>query len=215
MKYYIGIMALLLFASCDQNKNRVVEIETEYGNMKFELFNETPQHRDNFIKLAKEGFYDDLLFHRVINRFMIQGGDPQSKDAAPDQNLGGGGPGYKIPAEIGRKHFKGALSAARQGDRVNPEMQSSGSQFYIVQGTPVNDAMLNQIEQTNNVQYTEEERAKYKEVGGTPNLDGKYTVFGQIIEGEEIIDKIATVETSKNPRDRPVKDIKMKVKVVR
>jgi cyclophilin family peptidyl-prolyl cis-trans isomerase len=160
-------------------------IHTEFGDMKGILYNETPKHRDNFVKLAKSGFYDGLLFHRVIMGFMIQGGDPQSKNAKAGQRLGGGDPGYTIPAEFNAalKHKRGALAAARTGDEVNPSKASSGSQFYIVQPEK-----------------------------GTHFLDMNYTVFGEITEGLDVIDKIASAP--KDQGDRPLKDIKMTVKIV-
>lgn len=184
-------------------------IETDYGNMKVKLYDSTPQHRDNFKKLVSDGFYDDLLFHRVINGFMIQGGDPDSKGAGPQVRLGGGGPGYRVPAEIGAYHFKGALSAARQSDAVNPEKQSSGSQFYIVQGKPTGKSQLDNMARQKGITYSPEDIAKYAEMGGTPFLDNDYTVFGEVVEGIEVIDKIANVKTA--PGDRPVKDVKMKI----
>lgn len=160
-------------------------IHTDYGDMKGILYNETPKHRDNFVKLAKSGFYDGLLFHRVINGFMIQGGDPTSKNAKPGQRLGGGDPGYTIPAEFNPnlKHKRGALAAARTGDEVNPTKASSGSQFYIVQPEK-----------------------------GTHFLDMNYTVFGEVTDGFDVIDKISLAQ--KDQSDRPVKDIKMTVKIV-
>lgn len=209
-KLILFLFVVLALSACNTDKNRKVEIQTDYGNMTVELFNSTPKHRDNFVKLVKEGFYDDLLFHRIINNFMIQGGDPESKDASPDQPLGNGGPGYRLQAEIGEKHFKGRLAAARTGDSVNPKRESSGSQFYIVDGTPSNDATLDQFAQQNGVTYTKEDRDIYKSVGGTPFLDGQYTVFGQVTEGLDVVDKIAQVQTKK-PGDRPVEDVKMKI----
>jgi cyclophilin family peptidyl-prolyl cis-trans isomerase len=160
-------------------------IHTEFGDMKGILYNETPKHRDNFVKLAKSGFYDGLLFHRVIMGFMIQGGDPTSKTAKAGQRLGGGDPGYTIPAEFNPalKHKRGALAAARTGDDVNPTKASSGSQFYIVQPEK-----------------------------GTHFLDMNYTVFGEITDGFDVIDKIASAP--KDAGDRPLKDIKMTVKIV-
>ena len=142
----VAFLALTLQISAQSSRSRVI-IETDSGNMVVELYNETPQHRDNFLKLAKEGFYNGTTFHRVIKDFMIQGGDPNSKIPGA-QNLGSGGPGYTVPAEIKPEfiHKKGALSAARQGDNVNPERRSSGSQFYVVQGTPQNPALLRQME---------------------------------------------------------------------
>ena len=199
----------LLFSACDQQKK--VVIETEYGNMTAVLYDETPQHRDNFIKLANEGFFDDLLFHRVIPGFMIQGGDPDSKGAAPGQRLGMGGPGYTIPAEFVDQHIhlKGALSAARQPDAVNPQKASSGSQFYVVQGQPVQAALLDGPFASKN--HTAEQKQAYQQVGGTPQLDRDYTVFGMVIEGFDVIDKIAAVQ--KDGNNRPIQDVKMKVRV--
>ncbi len=206
------LFCALVMSSCGGNENRKVEIQTEFGNMTVELFNSTPAHRDNFIKLASEGFYDDLLFHRVIGGFMIQGGDPNSKGAPAGQALGTGGPGYKIDKEIGEKHYKGRLSAARQGDAANPERQSSGSQFYIVQGRPTSRELVQAAADRNGTIYTEEDMKIYESVGGTPNLDNEYTVFGQVTEGLEVIDKIAAQQT--DGRNRPLKDVAMKVVVL-
>ena len=196
----------------DAQKKYYVQIETSYGNMTVELFNETPKHRDNFIKLVNEGFYDDLLFHRVINNFMIQGGDPNSRNAKPGQMLGNGTLGYTIPAEFvpGLIHRKGALAAARQGDAVNPTKASSSCQFYIVQGNvwPLErlQMMANQMGRTLDQRQIE----AYTTVGGTPHLDYDYTVFGQVIEGLDVIDKIAAVKCDRG--DRPVEDVKMKIR---
>ncbi len=200
----------LLFSACDSRKK--VIIETEYGNMTAVLYDETPQHRDNFIKLANEGFFDDLLFHRVIQGFMIQGGDPDSKGAASGQRLGMGGPGYTIPAEFVDQHvhLKGALSAARTGGPQNPEKESSGSQFYVVQGRPVPAAQLDSPMFASK-NYTDEQKQAYQQIGGTPQLDRDYTVFGMVVEGLEVIDKIAAVQKDRN--DRPIQDVKMKVRV--
>ena len=270
-KVVVPLMIVLLVSltSFETEKAAIVEIKTSYGTMKFRLFNETPQHRDNFIKLASQGFYDSTLFHRVINSFMIQGGDPESKGASPEQKLGNGGPGYTIPAEIDRRfiHKKGALAAARQGDQVNPEKRSSGSQFYIVQGRkytasdmerfqqrniqvrkqqlmneffqkPENSAYLNRLKEArqnqnqeamdslikeieplinneyeqNPVEYRPDQLKAYEELGGTPHLDGGYTIFGEIIEGMEVLDAIANAPTQ--PGDRPVVDIPMTVRVL-
>ncbi len=158
----------------------VFELITSEGTMIIKLYKETPQHRDNFVKLASQRYYDNLLFHRVINGFMIQAGDPDSRGAAANQRLGSGGPGYTVPAEINPalKHKKGALAAARTGDSVNPERASSGSQFYIVQSAQA-----------------------------CAQLDGSYTVYGEVIEGLDVIDKIANVATG--TADRPVKDVKI------
>ena len=212
MKTYLILLVFgiaLAISSCGSS-DKYVMIETEFGNMKVLLYNETPLHRDNMIKLAKEGFYDDLLFHRVIPGFMVQGGDPASKDAPPAKRLGGGGPGYRIDAEIGLPHIKGTIAAARDG---NPEKRSSGSQFYLVQGRKQVDAQLDAIEQKNGFTYNEEQRRLYKELGGVPSLDGEYTVFGEVVEGIEVIDKIAAVETA--PGDRPVEDVKMKIRITK
>ncbi len=213
MRYVCLLLLTGLFFSCQKSEKLTKAlIETEYGNMTVELYNSTPIHRDNFIKLANEGFYDDLLFHRVINNFMIQGGDPESRNAPPNKRLGAGGPGYQLDAEIGALHYKGALSAARQGDAVNPQKKSSGSQFYIVHGQKLSDDQIQAMSQQNGMAYTPEQSEKYKTIGGTPFLDNNYTVFGRVIEGLEVIDKIATVQTA--PGDRPVQDVKMKVSII-
>lgn len=191
----------------------LIEIETEFGTMTAELYNSTPKHRDNFIKLAEEGYFNDLLFHRVINGFMIQGGDPDSRNAPAGKQLGMGGPSYQIPAEFvdTLAHIKGALAAARTN---NPEKKSSGSQFYIVQGGgPMKEEMLNQIEMQKGFHYTPEQRKEYLELGGTPFLDRDYTVFGRVIKGLDVLDKIAAVKTA--PGDRPVQDVKMKMRVIK
>lgn len=192
----------------------LIEITTDYGVMMAELYDATPQHRDNFLKLAGEGYYDGLLFHRVIDGFMIQGGDPNSRNAAPGVALGSGGPGYMVPAEFVDSliHIRGAIAAARTGDGVNPERKSSGSQFYIVQGSPVDNSMLDMLEKRKGFKYTPEQRAAYLEQGGTPFLDRDYTVFGRVISGLDVIDKIARVQ--KDARDRPKEDVKMTIKVI-
>lgn len=248
-----------------KEKENLVKIECEYGTMVVRLYDDTPQHRDNFLKLVKEGFYNDLLFHRVIKDFMVQGGDPDSKGAPAGKQLGAGDVGYTVPAEFvypTHYHKKGALAAARQGDQVNPEKRSSGCQFYIVQGKKYNENELNQMERAlgqkamqarfdqlvqenkdsikamrinrdqaglqalqdklvktvetefkdkQSVKMPEQMRKDYMEIGGTPFLDNEYTVFGEVVEGLDVIDKIAAVET--NPGDRPKTDIKMKVKI--
>lgn len=199
---------ILMIGACKPTQELYL-IETEYGNMKVKLYDSTPQHRDNFKKLVDDGFYDGLLFHRVINGFMIQGGDPDSKGAPASQRLGGGGPGHRVPAEIGSYHFKGALSAARQSDAVNPQKESSGSQFYIVQGKPTQKSQLDAMSKQKGITYSAEDIARYESAGGTPFLDNDYTVFGEVIEGIEVIDKIAVVQTA--PGDRPVKDVTMKI----
>ncbi len=267
--FLIFPLLLFLVLACSENKEKksglsgkgnkdvYVTLKTTLGNIKIRLYNETPLHRDNFIKLAKEGFYNDVLFHRVIKNFMIQTGDPDSKQARKGQMLGNGGPGYTIPAEIrpGLFHKRGAVAAARLGDMQNPEKASSGSQFYIVQGRTFTDAELDQAEKridvmTRNAVYyhfikkltqqyadsgkahdqayiqqeamleatdsiakipawhfTDKQREVYKTIGGTPHLDGNYTVFGEVTEGMDVVDKIAAVPTDKN--DRPLQDIRI------
>jgi len=199
----------------EQPANCLVELETKFGTMVIELSNLTPLHRDNFLKLVEEGYYNDLLFHRVINGFMVQGGDPNSKGAAPNIPLGTGGPTYRIPAEFvdDLVHVKGALAAARMGDGVNPKKESSGSQFYIVQGRPVTEQQLEAIENQKNFHYSPDQKKLYLEVGGTPFLDRDYTVFGRVIKGLDVIDKIAAVQTQRG--DRPVEDVKMKIKSIK
>lgn len=189
-----------------------VRIETPYGDMVVKLYDETPKHRDNFIKLVKEGFYDNLLFHRVIENFMIQGGDPDSKGAPAGKMLGVGDVGYTVPAEFvkGLYHKKGALSAARQGDAVNPAKASSGCQFYIVQGQVYPQEMFAMFE-SRGLKLNDEQKQLYSTVGGTPHLDGDYTVFGEVIEGLDVIDKIAAVQTDR--ADRPVEDVWMKMRI--
>lgn len=191
-----------------------VKIETTQGNIVVKLYNETPKHRDNFIKLVKEGVFNDLLFHRVIKEFMIQGGDPNSRGVKPGQMLGDGGLGYTIPAEFvpSLYHKKGALAAARQGDQVNPAKESSSCQFYIVQGKVWNPRELNMIEQRYGKKFTSEQVEAYTTLGGTPFLDGDYTVFGEVVEGLDVIDKIAAVPCG--PMDRPVEDVKMKMSII-
>lgn len=251
------------------SSDSIIAIRTDLGNILIRLYNETPKHRDNFMKLARSKYFDSLMFHRVIKEFMIQGGDPESKRAQPEQMLGNGGPGYTIPAEINTKYFhkKGALSAARLGDEINPNKESSGSQFYIVQGRtfsendlkateegkimqikrslynqylnhPENVVLRNKIIQYQNenkidslnmingvaINYVEEEFKKqtvskfseeqlkaYSTIGGAPHLDGGYTVFGEVIEGLDVIDKIAAVETGNS--DRPKTDVRMYVTI--
>jgi len=207
---FLGIFSFAWAGAFAQSKGKqtMVLIHTSYGNMKAVLYNETPQHRDNFIKLAKEGYFNGTLFHRVIDGFMIQGGDPLSKNAPKGQMLGNGGPSYTIPAEFNKDliHQKGALAAARDN---NPQKASSGSQFYIVQGKQVSSQMLMQMSKNH---YTAEQKHIYETVGGTPFLDNEYTVFGQVIEGLDIIDKIASVQKDRN--DRPLEDIPMTITVI-
>ena len=242
-----------------------VLIKTSLGDITVRLYDETPLHRDNFLKLAKEGYYDGTLFHRVIKNFMVQGGDPDSRGASPTVHLGAGGPDYTIPAEFNKDliHKKGALAAARQGDEVNPEKRSSGSQFYIVTGEIYSAGKLTQLErqmaqqQLQNIfnglvvenrnriielrknrdnaglmalqeelqqktyamakeqgepKYSPVQREVYTTVGGTPFLDQNYTVFGEVEEGLDVVDKIQLVKTQ--PGDRPVEDITMQVSIL-
>jgi cyclophilin family peptidyl-prolyl cis-trans isomerase len=193
--------------STDENRVKV-KIATVHGDLICVLYNETPKHRDNFIKLVKDNFYDDLLFHRVIKGFMIQGGDPKSRGAALNTQLGDGGPGYTIEAELNPKlyHKKGALCAARQGDHVNPNKNSSGSQFYIVQGQVYGKEMFGEF-------FPPEIVEDYSTIGGTPQLDMQYTVFGEVVEGLDIIDKIGNAQTHQDQlnKDRPLQDVKMTV----
>lgn len=237
-----------------------VAISTTAGDITVLLYGDTPLHRDNFVKLVKQGYYNGTLFHRVINEFMVQAGDPNSRDAQPGQQLGAGGPGYTIEAEINYpKHFhkRGALSAARQGDQVNPERRSSGSQFYIVTGKAYTEQQLGMMEsQLQDMQkqgifrqlvnenrqkittmqqqrdsiglqklqeeliaiteqraadspakLTDEQRKAYTTVGGTPHLDNQYTVFGEVISGMDVVEKIEKAETDRS--DRPKEDIRI------
>ncbi len=255
----------------EQFMDETILIDTKFGEIELKLFKDTPLHSENFIKLASSGYFDSTLFHRVIEGFMIQGGDPDSKNAKPGVELGNGGPGYDIPAEIlpNHIHIRGALAAAREGDDVNPERKSSGSQFYIVQGKIFTDATLNDVEKkqyslTKQKIFAEllnkpenlalrneflsadervdslrfrflldtinglldkeyatrvpfkisaDKREIYKTIGGAPHLDGSYTIFGMVIKGMDVVDKIAAVKRDKN--DRPLEDIHMKVKVIK
>jgi len=211
----LSLMSFSLFKG--EKKETKVLLSTEYGNIKIKLFNETPQHRDNFIKLVKEGFYNETLFHRVIKDFMIQGGDPDSKNAQKGEFLGEGDVGYTIPAEFNTKliHKRGALAAARQGDNVNPQKRSSGCQFYIVQGRKFTTEEIEKIEKSKEgrIEYTDEQYKTYETVGGTPHLDMDYTVFGEVIEGLDVVDKIAAVKRDR--KDRPLEDIKITIKIIK
>lgn len=264
---FILLLTTLSVMTQAQDERPKLMIETDSGNIIIELYNETPMHRDNFLKLAKEGFYDGTQFHRVIENFMIQGGDPNSKKEGAT-NLGTGGPGYTIPAEINPKfyHKKGALSAARQGDNVNPTRASSGSQFYIVQGqvfdslnlvrfenncnndlqqqivrafymAPENKPYLDRLKKAQTeqdqdalqvlsdeveplimarfnekrFQYTDEQKATYASIGGTPHLDMQYTVFGEVVEGLEVVDKLASVPKQ---GEHPITPLRMKITVL-
>lgn len=268
--FFIVIAFFTLGISCGGSGKKpdetIVLIKTDFGEIKVKLYDDTPKHKANFIKLVNEGFYNDLLFHRVINKFMIQGGDPNSKGAEASAQLGAGGPGYTIPAEISPKYFhkKGALSAARIGGPRNPEKNSSGSQFYIVQGDVYRPGQLDTMEMMINKQkkeimfreylgnenskleafkekndrvgfdllvaeirekvdsiymavhqfsMSEDQRQAYTTIGGYPSLDSEYTIFGEVIEGLDVVDKIAAVKT--NSANRPLEDIKMKAELVK
>lgn len=272
MKRFLFLIAIAFFLSgisCGTNDKKadetIVSIKTEFGEIKVKLYDDTPKHKANFMKLVNEGFYNDLLFHRVIKNFMIQGGDPNSKSAETNVILGTGGPGYTVPAEINPAHFhkKGALAAARIGGSRNPEKNSSGSQFYIVHGEVYRpgelDTMIVQInaqrkdmlmrehieavngrlialkekndrdgfnllvaeirEKADSIydagkkfDLSPEQREAYSTIGGYPSLDGEYTVFGEVVEGMDVIDKIAAIETNKS--NRPVNDVRMQVELV-
>ena len=221
--WIVLIFSCLFFTSLSAQKDTLVRkkdrkrdvlIQTTMGDITVRLSDSTPLHRDNFLKLVKKKFYDSVLFHRVIRNFMVQSGDPNSRSAKPGQSLGNGGPGYTIPAEFrpGLFHKKGMLAAARMGDNLNPQKASSGSQFYFVQGKVFTDAGLDSTEtfRMNGRKIPLEQREVYKTIGGTPHLDQAYTVFGEVITGLEIIDKIAALETSKaQDRDRPIQDIRI------
>lgn len=209
---------LLLFTAVTtyaaKPKHSFVRVKSDKGECVIMLYNQTPKHRDNFLKLAKEGFYNGTLFHRVIKEFMIQGGDPDSKTAKPGQALGEGDLGYKVDAEFRDSlfHKKGVLAAARDN---NPEKASSASQFYIVHGKLWTDETLDQV-QKNRMQGRQIpgwQREVYKTIGGTPHLDQNYTVYGEVVKGLELVDAIAVVKTA--PGDRPVEDVKMEVSVLK
>ncbi len=220
--FAIMVCQLTAFAQTDSTRHEVL-LETTMGNVKLALYNETPKHRDNFLKLVKEGFYDGVLFHRVISNFMIQAGDSTTRHAKPGETLGMYSPDYTIPAEIDFPrlyHKRGALAAAREGDDVNPERASSASQFYIVYGSRMTDFQLDKAQERLNaktqgkVVLTPELRKVYFEKGGTPHLDGQYTVFGEVVEGLDVVAKIQAVET--DSRARPLVDVRIvKASIIR
>lgn len=206
-KLLLTLLSLTLISTVwAKDKTKTVTLETEYGTIIFELFENTPKHTANFEKLVGEEFFDGTLFHRVIPQFMIQGGDPDSKNAPAGTPLGGGDIGYRIDAEINEINFHqyGAVAAARDN---NPNKASSGCQFYIVVGKKFTDQQLDDIAKQTGRVFTQEQRAIYKTIGGTPHLDGNYTVFGQVIDGMEVAEKI--VAEPRNSTDRPNKDIRM------
>jgi len=217
-----GLFALLFFAACNprlasglrkHDLHRDVEMVTTRGVIVLRLSDSTPLHRDNFLLLVKKGYYDSVLFHRVIQRFMIQAGDPGSRHAGSDTPLGDGGPTYTIPAEFRPSlfHKKGALAAAREGDDVNPQMASSGSQFYIVQGKMFTAEGLDSVEtfRLKGRKIPAGQREVYQRIGGAPHLDQHYTVFGEVIRGMEVVDSIAAMRTSGRPYDRPLQDVRI------
>lgn len=220
------LFAVACFAQKDstvkkKDRKRDVLIQTNYGDIVVRLSDSTPFHRDNFLKLVKVGYYDSILFHRVIKNFMIQAGDPQSRQAEAHKPLGNGGPGYTIPAEFKPTlfHRKGVIAAARMGDNVNPTKASSGSQFYIVQGKTFTNEGLDSLEtfRLNGRKISTDQREVYKTIGGTPHLDLNYTVFGEVVKGIDVVDKIAAVQTSTGAdRDRPLEDVKIiKAKLIK
>ena len=216
MRFLLSVFVVLFLSlSLFSQERTAVLISTSFGDMVVELYNETPQHRDNFIKLVKERFYDGTLFHRIIPNFMIQGGDPDSKRAAANVQLGNGGPGYTIPAEFVDElyHKKGVLAAARLSDAVNPKKESSGSQFYIVQGQVYTAEKLWSFGLRSGKKYTEEQTKTYGTIGGTPHLDGAYTVFGEVVKGLEVIELITNQKRDKN--NRPLKDVEMSIRIIK
>jgi cyclophilin family peptidyl-prolyl cis-trans isomerase len=210
-KGLLTTIAFFIAVTAFAQKHRI-KIETEYGNIILKLYDNTPLNTDNMVKLAKEHFYDSTLFHRVIPKFMIQGGDPDSKNAKPGQMLGEGGLKFTIPAEINDVdyHKRGALGVARDN---NPQKAGSACQFYIVVGKTFTDDELNGLEKRSGRTFTPEQREVYKTIGGTPHLDGGYTVFGEVLEGMDVVDKIAL--EPRDGHDRPNKDIRMKISVMK
>lgn len=210
----IAMMALavpFVETKAQEEKETLVQIDTDMGKIKVKLYNDTPLHRDNFVKNVNEHLYDGLLFHRVIRQFMIQAGDIHSKNATADVHLGDGDPDYRIQAEIlYPKHFHkaGALCAARTADEVNPDRESSASQFYIVTGKFFTEMELDKMEKEKGIKFSTEEREAYMFKGGRPDLDRLYTVFGEVVDGMKVVDKIQMVET--NSDDRPLKNVKIK-----
>lgn len=211
----ISLFACFFWSLKAQETETLVLIDTDMGKITVKLFNDTPLHRDNFIKNIQEKRYDGLLFHRVIKQFMIQGGDVTSKDAPMEKHLGDGDLAYTIPAEIVYPkyfHKQGALCAARTPDEENPEKASSATQFYLVTGKFFTAMELDKMEKEKNITFTPEQREAYMLQGGTPHLDNNYTVFGEVVKGMKVIDKIQFVET--NTEDRPTKNIKIKTMTI-
>ena len=225
LKQILILFVLVFFIACSSTKNisnntfyrRGVKLTTDSGVIILRLYNKTPLHRDNFIKLVKQHYFDSVLFHRVIQNFMIQGGDPVSKKAKGGILLGNGGPKYTIPAEFDTSlfHKKGVLAAAREGDNINPAKASSGSQFYIVQGKKFTDKGLDSVEKfrLKGRKLPLSHREIYKTLGGAPHLDMNYTVFGEVLSGLEVVDKIAA--TPRDSNNRPLRDIRMQMKLIK
>ena len=206
----LTVLLCVAATACGGDEPARARIVTPYGDIVVELSDSTPLHRDNFLKLAREGFYDSLLIHRVVPGYIIQGGDPESRHAAPTDYLGDGGPDYTVPAEIGLPHYRGALAAARLGDGVNPERASNGSQFYIVVGQAYTGELLDRITERTQATFNEEERAVYRREGGAPQLDSAYTVFGHVTYGMAVVDGIAGVPRRRSD-GRPKADIPIRV----
>ncbi len=216
MKSILTSFFIISFSFFAHSQERTkVKISTKYGDMVAELYNETPNHRDNFIKLVNSGFYNGTLFHRVIPGFMIQGGDPNSKSDSQNVSVGNGGPGYTLPAEFNSKFFhkKGALAAARMGDAVNPKKESSGSQFYIVEGQIYDSSSIDLFSSRMGTELSSAQKKAYTTVGGAPHLDANYTVFGELIDGFEIISKISNVTRDKN--NLPKQKVIMNISIVK
>ena len=213
--FFVLFVMCNIYSHAQTNDGQYYLIKTSMGDIKFFLYDEAPLHKENMIKLINEGFYTDLLFHRVISTFIIQGGDPDSKNALPEKTLGLGGLNYTIPAEfnINCIHKKGAIAAARQGDQVNPLKESSGCQFYIVQGKIYTQAELSVLAKKLNTQFNDNQIKTYTTIGGVPYLDYSYTVFGEVVEGLEIIDKIASQPV--NNAKRPLKNITFTIKKIK
>ena len=219
MKHYKSVLlsfAVMFLVSCGTGKEYVVRMYTTAGNIDLKLYNETPGHRDNFLRLVRENVYDSLLFHRVISDFMIQGGDPMSRNAVKGELLGEGDLGYTVEAEFMPEllfHKRGALAAAREGDDVNPQKASSASQFYIVWGRVFTQEKLREYEKSyglrmgREINVTPEQEAVYTTIGGTPHLDGEYTVFGEVVNGLDVVDSIQRVACDSN--DRPLEDVRI------
>ena len=205
------LLGLSLLIGCTQSTPSAVVVNTNHGEFQINLYDETTQYRKNFVKLVEDGFYDSLLFHRVLPDLIIQGGDPESRNAPKGKFLGRGNVDYTIEPDFRYVHTYGAVSGARMPNEVNPKKESSGSQFFVVIGRPVTDEELNQIEQDKGFTYTPEQRRLYKLVGGIPQFDKEYSVFGEVTEGMDVVKKISRL--AKDPNDRPEEDVIMTLKI--